>query len=93
MVKLYFKYGRELENISDSNVIELIEKYRHSGCDAYRVRVIVEDENYKSPTVQLAGYEFEHDEPWKSDWWLLGETTWGGKFVPDDSWETVVLEA
>ena len=92
MTKLYFKYNKAIRDIADPNVMNLVEKHKHSGCDAYRVRVIVEDENYKSPTVQLAGYEFEHDEPWKSAWWMLDETNWDGTFIPDKTWELVELK-
>lgn len=89
-IKLYFKYGSDIKSISDPNVIELVKEVRSIVANK-RVRVIVENDNYESPTVQLAEYEFEFEEPWKSDYWLLNQTQWNGLFIPDTSWECVEL--
>lgn len=92
MTKLYFKYNKDIRDIADPNVMNLIEQNKYAGRDGIRIRVIVENENYESPKVQLAEYEYELEEPWKSDYWMLGETTWNGVFIPDDTWELVELK-
>lgn len=92
MTKLYFKYNKAIQDVKDVNSRNLIEKYKGCGRDGIRIRVIVENENYESPKVQLSEYEYEFEEPWKSGYWLLGETTWDGTFIPDKTWELVELK-
>lgn len=92
MTKLYFKYNKAIQDVKDVNSRNLIEKHKDCGRDGIRIRVIVENENYKSPKVQLDEYYYEFEEPWKSFYWPLGETTWDGVFVPDDTWELVELK-
>lgn len=92
MTKLYFKDNKAIRDIADPNVMNLVEKNKPAGSDGIRVRVIVRDDNYEAPKVQLAEYIFEREEPWKSAWWMLDETTWDGVFTPDDTWELVELE-
>lgn len=92
MTKLYFKYNKAIRDIADPNVMNLVEKNKPAVSDGIRVRVIVGDDNYEAPKVQLAEYIFEHEEPWKSDWWMLDETNWDGTFIPDETWELVELK-
>lgn len=87
--KIYLKYNQALRSIADSNTVELIERTIGRKTSEVRVRVIVENDNYESPKVQLAEYEYEVEAPWKSDYYLIGETTWNGTFTPDESWELV----
>jgi hypothetical protein len=92
MVKLYFKYdAKTRENMTDSNVLAMLDKYPCSR-DGKRIRVIVRDDNFESPVVQLAERQEDIYEPWKSDYWLVAATTWDGTFVPDDTWEMILVQ-
>lgn len=91
MTKLYFKYNKDI-HFTNPNVREMIERNKNVGRNGLRIRVIVREDNYEAPKVQLAEYVFEHEEPWKSDWWMLDETNWDGTFIPDKTWELVELK-
>lgn len=89
--KLYFKYNKDIDTINDTNVIDMINKNTMIGRNDVRIRVIIKDNNYNCPLVQLAEYEFEKIEPWKSDYWMVDETTWNGEFIPDNTWKLIEL--
>ena len=92
--KLYFKYDRDIYSIDSKNVQDMIEKTgTQVGREGIRVRVIVKEDNFESPKVQLAEYVYEREEPWKSEWWKVNETNWDGVFVPDETWELVTLKS
>jgi len=90
MTKLYLKYGKDIKDITDKNVMKMI---KDCPCgDQFRLRVIIVDDNFENPHVQLAEFIKEYEQPWKSDWWLDDHTTWNGTFDPDNTWEIIDLD-
>lgn len=96
MTKIYLKYSPLLFASNryptrglDPNVDAMLDKNKPSD---HRIRVIVENNNYLNPRVQLASLKEEYDQPWKQTYWFEDETTWNGEFTPDDTWQLFELE-
>lgn len=93
MTKIYYTVRKSaMLSIANDPVRQLVNKYVSATTkEKFRLRVIVSDNDYKNPLVQLARYEYDDYEPWKSDYWMCEEVHWDGLFVPDESWLLNVL--